>query len=75
MLMVVGGIAQLNEASVKYLIDALLLNKSDEEASSDFKKLIQESLNTKFRKYDNVFHNFNDWIKEQKRKKNTKSSK
>lgn len=47
----------------------MLLNKSDEEASSDLKKLIQVALGTSFRKYDNVFHNFNDWIKEKKKKK------
>ena len=73
--MVVGGITQLNEDTIKYLIDSLFLNKSDEEASYDFKKLISEALNTKFRKFDNVFHNFNDWLKMRKRQKNTKQKK
>ena len=63
MLMLVGGIDQVNEDSIPYMIDSLLLNKSDEEASSDFKKKIQFALSVSFRKYDNVFHNINDWVK------------
>jgi hypothetical protein len=36
--MLAGGIKELNDTSIKYLIDALVLNKSEEEASADFKK-------------------------------------
>ena len=67
--MLVGGIKQLNEVSIKYLIDSLLLNMSDEEASAEFKRYIDKSLNRTYRKLDNVFHNFNDIKKSRKNNK------
>ena len=36
-LMIVGEIQQLNDNSIRFLIDRLKLSKTDEEASADFK--------------------------------------
>jgi hypothetical protein len=66
MLMIVGEISQLNDESIKYLIKSLRLNKCDEEASAEFKKLITKALTTYFRMFDNVAHNIMDKLKKGK---------
>lgn len=60
LLMIVGEISQLNDQSITYLIKELRLNKTDEEAASEFKKLIRKALGTHFRMFDNVAHNLMD---------------
>ena len=69
MLMIVGEIEQLNDDSIKYLIRALRLNKSDEEAAAEFKKLIKQAVTTYFRMFDNVAHNLMDKFKKGSKKK------
>lgn len=44
----------------------MFLDMSDEQAQSEFKKLIKKALNEWYRKYDNSFHIFNDLRKGQK---------
>jgi hypothetical protein len=41
----------------------MLLDMSEEQAQSEFKKLIKQAIDTSFRKYDNFFHALNDWKK------------
>lgn len=48
------------------MIYAMYLDMSEEQAGGEFEKLINLSLNEWYRKYDNVFHNINDWKKGQK---------
>ncbi len=61
--MIVSDIEELKQTDIKYLIDAMLLEMSEEQAQSEFKKKINEALTSSYRKYDNWFHNYNDWKK------------
>lgn len=65
-LMLVSEIEELKQEDIKFLIDAMLLNMSEEQAQSEFKKLIHKALNTGYRKFDNLFHNINDKKKGEK---------
>ena len=62
-LMLVADIDELQKKDIKYLIQAMFLDMSEEQAQSEFKKLIRKSLNEWYRKYDNLFHNLNDMKK------------
>ena len=55
-LMVVSDIEELQENDIKYLIHAMFLEMSEEQAQNEFKKLIRKSLNVKYRRLDNWFH-------------------
>jgi len=44
----------------------MFLDMSDEQAQSEFQKLIKKSLNEQYRKFDNWFHIYNDFRKGQK---------
>jgi hypothetical protein len=61
--MIVSDIEELKQNDIKYLINAMLLDMSEEQAQSEFKKLVNEALTARYRKYDNWFHNYNDWKK------------
>lgn len=39
---------------------------SEEQAQAEFKKKIQDALDTWSRNIDNIFHNFSDWQKDEK---------
>lgn len=64
--MLVSDITELKQKDIKYLIQAMFLDMSEEQAQSEFKKLIEKSLNEWYRKYDNWFHVFMDYKKGQK---------
>ena len=42
---------------IEYLKMRLSLNLSEQEATNKFKREISDSLNTSFRKFDNLIHN------------------
>lgn len=65
-LMLVSEISQLTDDSLRFLIDRLKLNKTDEEASADFKNEIGESKSVFRRKMDSVVHNLMDEYKKGK---------
>lgn len=66
--MIVGEIQQLNDDSIRFLIDRLKLSKTDEESSADFKSQIQSATKAYRRQLDNVFHNLMDsWKKGQQK--------
>ena len=44
----------------------MFLDMSEEQAQSEFKKLIKQAVNEWYRKYDNWFHNYKDRTKGQK---------
>ena len=44
----------------------MFLDMSEEQAQSEFKKLIKQAVNEWYRKYDNWFHNYKDHTKGQK---------
>lgn len=54
--MVVSDIEELQENDIKYLIHAMYLEMSEEQAQNEFKKLIRQALNITYRKFDNWFH-------------------
>lgn len=54
--MLVSEIEELEQKDIKFLINAMLLDMSEEQAQSEFKKFIKESLHQWYRKYDNLFH-------------------
>ena len=62
-LMIVADIDQLNDNSIRFLIDRLKLFKTDEEASADFKNQIQHATSAWTRRVDSVFHNIMDELK------------
>lgn len=64
--MVVSDIEELQEKDINWLIEAMKLEMSEEQASNEFKKLIKDALNTDYRKFDNWFHVYNDFRKGQK---------
>ena len=68
-LMVVGEISQLNEDSIRFLIDRLKLTKTDEESSADFKSKIDKATTATRRRFDSVAHNLMDEWKKGKQKK------
>lgn len=41
----------------------MFLDMSEEQAQSEFKKLIKQAVNEWYRKYDNWFHNYKDFTK------------
>ena len=45
------------------MINAMFLDMSDEQAQSEFKKLIKTALKEWYRPYDNWFHIYNDYRK------------
>ena len=71
-LMLVGEISQLSEDSIRFLIDRLKLNKTDEEASAEFKAKVEKATNARRRRFDSVAHNLMDEWKKGKRDKGTK---
>lgn len=60
---------QLNDTSMRFLIDRLKLSKTDEEASADFKSQIQVATKAWIRRVDSVFHNIMDELKKGNKKK------
>jgi len=64
--MVVADIQQLNDVSIRFLIDRLKLTKTDEEASADFKRQIALATEAWTRRVDSVFHNMMDELKKGK---------
>jgi len=62
-LMVVSDMKELREEDIKYLINAMYLDMNQEQAQSEFKKLIIEASKSWYRKYDNLFHVVNDYMK------------
>lgn len=62
-LMVVADIKNLNDESITFLIGRLKLNKTDEEASADFKRQIDLASRVVRRRLDSVFHNVMDEVK------------
>lgn len=44
-------------SDIEYLKMRLSLNLSEQEATNKFKREIYDSLNTTFRKFDNLLHN------------------
>lgn len=68
-LMIAGDIVQLNDTSMRFLIDRLKLSKTDEEASADFKSQIQVATHAWIRRVDSVFHNIMDELKKGNKKK------
>ena len=68
-LMVVGEISQLNQDSIRFLIDRLKLTKTDEESSADFKSKIDKATTATRRRFDSVAHNLMDEWKKGKQKK------
>jgi len=67
--MIAGDIVQLNDTSMRFLIDRLKLSKTDEEASADFKSQIQVATKAWIRRVDSVFHNIMDELKKGNKKK------
>jgi hypothetical protein len=68
--MLVSEIQQLNESSIRFLIDRLKLGaKTDEEASAEFKGKVSKAVAIKRRRIDSVVHNLMDEWKKGKRKK------
>ena len=67
--MIAGDIVQLNDTSMRFLIDRLKLSKTDEEASADFKSQIQVATHAWIRRVDSVFHNIMDELKKGNKKK------
>ena len=65
-LMLVSEIKELQQKDIKFLIQAMFLDMSEEQAQSEFKKLIKKALNEWYRKYDNWFHVLMDYKKGQK---------
>ena len=59
-LMVVSDIEELQEKDINWLIEAMKLEMSEEQASNEFKKLIKDALTQNYRKFDNWFHVYND---------------
>lgn len=52
------GMPELSDVSdIEYLKKRLSLNLSEQEATNMFKREIYDSLNTTFRKFDNLLHN------------------
>jgi hypothetical protein len=64
--MLVSDIDELQSNDIKYLINAMCLDMSEEQAQSEFKKLIEKALKEPYRKVDNWFHVYNDYRKGQK---------
>lgn len=65
-LMIVSDIEELQEKDINWLIEAMKLEMSEEQASNEFKKLIKDALTQNYRKFDNWFHVYNDRRKGQK---------
>ena len=61
--MLVSDITELQKDDIQYLVNAMFLDMSDEQAQSEFKKLIKKALTEWYRKYDNCFHIYNDYRK------------
>ena len=57
MMMLSAGMPELSSSSdLEYLVNQLALDFSEHEACAKFKKEIQESLNSNWRRVDNLFH-------------------
>jgi superfamily I DNA and/or RNA helicase len=65
-LMLVADIEELKQKDIPTLIRAMLLDMSEEQAQSEFKKLIRQAVTEWYRKYDNWFHNYKDYTKGQR---------
>lgn len=63
--MIVGDIPNLNDKSIRFLIDRLKLTKTDEEATADFKNQIHVATQICRRRIDSIAHNLMDWLKKE----------
>jgi len=58
LLMLSAGMPELNhEKDIDHMVQKLKLELSEQEASKDFKKKIQEAIHTTTRRIDNLAHN------------------
>lgn len=58
--MLVSDIEELQQHDIRFLTQAMFLDMSEEQAQSEFKKLIKKSLSTQYRAFDNWFHVYMD---------------
>ena len=58
--MLVSDIEELQQHDIRFLTQAMFLDMSEEQAQSEFKKLIKKSLSTQYRPFDNWFHVYMD---------------
>ena len=60
-LMLVAGLEELDMKSIGFIKKSLFLGDSEEEATLQFKQVISEARNPKYRRVDNVFHLLSDY--------------
>ena len=56
MLMIVGELEQLTDATIMTMIEKLKLHLTEDEASDDFLKQITKAENNLYRRFDNWLH-------------------
>lgn len=56
-MMLSTGIPELaDESDIQYMIDVMMLDKSDQEATKNLRKLIKEGHDNRFKQIDGVIH-------------------